>query len=74
MPVVVVHHGRLIDEALRVERLTAEEVVEAAREQGIDDLAKVRFGVLETSGRLSFLQEDSEPPPSPDDSRSTAAL
>jgi uncharacterized membrane protein YcaP (DUF421 family) len=62
VPVVVVHDGRLVPEALRVERLTPEEVVEAAREQGIADLAAVRVAVLETSGRLSFLRDDDERP------------
>jgi uncharacterized membrane protein YcaP (DUF421 family) len=74
VPVIVVHHGRLVDEALRVERLTGEEVVEAAREQGISDLAQVRVGVLETSGRLSFLRDDDERPSDPGPPHSTAAI
>jgi uncharacterized membrane protein YcaP (DUF421 family) len=74
VPVVVVQDGRLINEALRVERLTDEEVVEAAREQGIADLAHVRFGVLETSGRLSFLRVDEDRPADSDPPHSTASI
>jgi uncharacterized membrane protein YcaP (DUF421 family) len=74
VPVVVVHEGRLVPEALRVERLTAEEVVSGAREQGITDLAQVRVGVLETSGRLSFLRADEARPSESDPPHSTATI
>jgi uncharacterized membrane protein YcaP (DUF421 family) len=40
-PVVVIEDCRLLDEMLRLERLTAEEVLDAAREQGIRDLKDV---------------------------------
>lgn len=53
--VVVVHDGKVQREALRIERVTLDEPVDAAREQGIADLRTVRFGVLEASGKFSFL-------------------
>ena len=43
---------------LVVERMPLDEVHEAARQHGIDSLAKVRLGVLEPSGRISFIQFD----------------
>ena len=58
MPVVVVADGRMLLDAMRIERLTEEEVVGEAREQGIADLAHVRFGVLEPDGRFSFVRYD----------------
>ena len=60
MPVLVVSDGRLIPEAIRVERLTEEEVVSEARQAGIGDIADVRFGVLEPDGRFSFVRFDRE--------------
>ena len=54
-PVVVIEHGRLLDEMLRLERLTVEEVLDAAREQGIRDLKDVRIGILEADGKFSFI-------------------
>jgi uncharacterized membrane protein YcaP (DUF421 family) len=54
-PVVVVQEGRLVDEMLRLERLSREEVLEAAREQGIDDLTNIRVGILEADGKFSFI-------------------
>lgn len=70
-PVVVIHDGKPVDDAIELERLTLEEVKEGARNQGIDDLGKVRLGVLEPDGRFSFLtfSPDDKPNPPPDQHR-----
>lgn len=59
VPLVIIEDGKLIEKTLRVEQMPVEEIMEAARQQGIDDLAKVRLGVLEPSGKLSFITRDS---------------
>ena len=56
--VVIVRDGEILEDALHVERLTDDEVLAEAREQGIDDLAKVRVGILEADGKFSFIQDD----------------
>lgn len=56
VPVVVIHRGAPLDEVLAIERLTIEEICEAARNQGITDLAEVDIGVLEPDGKFSFLK------------------
>jgi uncharacterized membrane protein YcaP (DUF421 family) len=58
VPVVVVRDGEPVPEALRLERLPVEELLESARKSGIDDLAKVRLGVLEPDGKFSFIPYD----------------
>jgi uncharacterized membrane protein YcaP (DUF421 family) len=58
VPVVIVQDGQPRDEVLEVERLPLDEVYEAARQEGIDDLAKVRIAILEPSGRISFIKDD----------------
>jgi uncharacterized membrane protein YcaP (DUF421 family) len=64
MPVVVVSHGEMRKDVMSYERVDRDELFEALREQGIDDLAKVRFGVLEPDGKFSFFtEEDHEPAP-----------
>jgi uncharacterized membrane protein YcaP (DUF421 family) len=60
VPVVVVRDGRPLDQVLKIERLTLDEVCEAARNQGIADLAEVDVGVLEPDGKFSFLKTDGE--------------
>jgi uncharacterized membrane protein YcaP (DUF421 family) len=67
MPVVVVQDGKMRKEVMRYERLDEDELFEGLREQGIDDLSKVRFGVLEPDGKYSFFtQEEHQPAPDKD--------
>ncbi|HUR23086.1 MAG TPA: YetF domain-containing protein [Acidimicrobiales bacterium] len=60
VPVVVIHHGEPLDQVLAIERLTLEEICEAARNQGITDLAVVDIGVLEPDGKFSFLTQSGQ--------------
>ena len=63
VPVVVVKDGRMLRDVMRYERLSDTELLEAVREQGVDDLAGVRLGVLEPDGKFSFFTgQDHEPP------------
>ena len=55
-PIVVIQEGRLLEPSLRRERLTVEDVQEEARLEGIASLDDVRWAVLETSGRISFVR------------------
>ena len=57
-PVVVVHHGEIIEPVLRRERMTEDEISQSARSEGIADLAEVEIAILETDGKLSFITED----------------
>lgn len=64
VPVVIARDGRLREDVMKLERLTDTEVHEALREQGIDDLADVRIGLLEADGKFSFITvSDHEPAP-----------
>jgi uncharacterized membrane protein YcaP (DUF421 family) len=56
VPIVLVQDGAPIEAALRLEQMPVEEVLEAARQQGIDDLAKIRLAVLEPSGKISIVR------------------
>lgn len=56
VPVVVVRNGRPIEPALRLERVTLDELLESARDQGIANLRDVELAILEPSGKFSFLQ------------------
>jgi uncharacterized membrane protein YcaP (DUF421 family) len=60
LAVVVVRDGRPLHDAMKVERLTVDDVIESAREQGIDDLGKIRLAVLEPDGKFSFIKRDGD--------------
>lgn len=56
-PIVVVQDGQPIERNLRRERLTLDDLAESARIQGIGSLEDVAWGVLETSGTISFIKK-----------------
>jgi uncharacterized membrane protein YcaP (DUF421 family) len=55
-PLVLIERGNLLERNLRRERLTVEELSAEARQQSIGSLDDVEWAVLETTGRISFLQ------------------
>jgi uncharacterized membrane protein YcaP (DUF421 family) len=58
VPLVVVEDGKPVMATLELEKIPIAEVNEAARQEGIGDLADVRLGILEVSGRFSFIRKD----------------
>jgi uncharacterized membrane protein YcaP (DUF421 family) len=54
-PVIVLHEGKPLEERLERERITVEELKEAARLEGHRDLGEIEYAVLETDGRFSFI-------------------
>jgi len=56
-PVIVLEDGKPIERNLRRNRITIEEVAAEARLQQFDSLADLRWAVLETNGRLSFIPQ-----------------
>ena len=56
-PIVIVQDGKVIEGNARRERLTLEDIAEAARIQQIASLEDVQWAVLETSGELTFVEK-----------------
>ena len=54
-PLVLVEDGKIIDRNLRRERMTPAEVAAEARLQQIPSLDGVRWAVLESNGKISFI-------------------
>jgi len=54
-PLILVEDGNVIEKNLRRNRLTPEEIAAEARNQQIDSFEKIRWAVLETSGKISFI-------------------
>lgn len=57
-PIIVLQDGEVIERNLKRERLSVDELREAAREQGIAHLSQVQWAVLETTGKLSFIKKE----------------
>jgi uncharacterized membrane protein YcaP (DUF421 family) len=59
-PIVLIEDGETVERNLRRQRLTVEEVEAEARLAEIGSLREVRWGILETDGRISFVKRDEE--------------
>jgi uncharacterized membrane protein YcaP (DUF421 family) len=58
-PVILVADGRILERNLRRQRMTVEELGAEARLAQIGSLEDVRYAVLETSGKVSFVTSSS---------------
>ena len=54
-PLILVEDGKVIDRNVKKERITPEEIAAEARLQQIPSLEDVRWAVLESGGRISFI-------------------
>jgi uncharacterized membrane protein YcaP (DUF421 family) len=56
-PVVIIENGEFVERNMKRERLTVDDVTEEMRQQQIVSLGEVQWGVLETSGKMSFVKK-----------------
>lgn len=59
-PVLIVKDGELVTAEMARQRLPFDDLVAAAREQGIRRISDIEVAVLETNGRISFFTIESE--------------
>lgn len=59
VPLVLVRDGEPVQAALDLEHMPLDEVLEAARQQGVSDLGDIRYAVLEVSGKISIIRQPS---------------
>lgn len=57
-PKVIISNGIIDQEQLKNLRYTIDDVAEAMREQGIFDISQVQYAIVETNGKINFLQKD----------------
>jgi uncharacterized membrane protein YcaP (DUF421 family) len=53
VPVILVRHGSVREEALAQEQITRSELMEALRREGCTTLSSVRFAILENDGMIT---------------------
>jgi uncharacterized membrane protein YcaP (DUF421 family) len=54
-PLILIEDGKVVENNLRKERMTPQELAAEARIQQLDSLDKVKWAVLESSGQISFI-------------------
>ena len=60
-PVYIIYKGSLIQKALGDNRISINELLTEMRTQGIADITDVRYAILESNGKISFLQSSDAP-------------
>ena len=65
VPLVLVSDGVAVDAALKLEQMPLDEVLEAARQAGLDSLDDIRLAVLEPSGKISIIKREHGDRPAP---------
>ena len=62
-PTLIIRSGHILQDAMRRNRLTVDELMEELRCQGYADPSVVWYAILETNGQLSVLPKAQEKPP-----------
>jgi uncharacterized membrane protein YcaP (DUF421 family) len=56
VPLVIAEEGRLLDDRMKKERVSEDEVLEAAREyHGLERLDQVKYAILERNGKITII-------------------
>jgi uncharacterized membrane protein YcaP (DUF421 family) len=63
---VMIKGGKVLEDNLKKERLTGDELMESLRKKGVFTLAEVEFALLETSGDLTVLVKKENQPLTPE--------
>lgn len=57
-PRVLIANGKMLEDNLRSQRITREDLLEQARLEQLAGVQDIRWAVLETSGQVSFIPKD----------------
>jgi uncharacterized membrane protein YcaP (DUF421 family) len=68
---LLVRNGQILARNLRAELITRDDLLSQLREQGVEDVQKVKKCYLESDGRLSVIRADSGESPRRGDERRT---
>lgn len=68
-PSLLIENGSPVKETMDRERITPEEIASEMRRAGIERIDKIKWAVLETGGKIAFIQfsPDDEQPPTEDE-------
>lgn len=56
-PVVIIKNGRIMQQKMKEEKLTRDELDEALREKGVKNIKDVEIAVLETDGGINIVEK-----------------
>ncbi len=56
-PAIVINNGRLDQQKMKDLRLTVQDLMSAARQQGVFDIDQIQYAIIETNGTVSIMQK-----------------
>ena len=56
-PLIIVQDGKPIEQNLRSERLTLDDVMEEARAAQVETIDEIKWAVLEAGGKMTFIKK-----------------
>ncbi len=59
-PIYIIYKGRLLQDALRENRISVNELLSEMRTQGIGDISEVNYAILEQNGSMSILKKNGD--------------
>lgn len=59
-PVYIIYKGRLLQDALKENRISVNELLSEMRSQGVGDISEINYAILEQSGSLSLLKKSGD--------------
>ena len=62
VPIVLIENGKISKKQLKKVKLDINDLLQDAREDGIFDISKVEYAVMEASGKVTFLLKSEENP------------
>lgn len=57
-PVMLIHNGKILEENLKKEKITLDELSAAVREHGVEKIEDVNLAILEVDGNISILSDN----------------
>lgn len=54
-PIILVNKGKLLKKAMLYTKVDLEDILEAARKEGLENIDKVKFAVLEKNGEITII-------------------
>lgn len=66
-PTVLVSHGKLREEAMHRERIHPDELYGELHKRGFEDIAQIRWAILESNGEIAIIPEGEPGPNTPAD-------
>ena len=61
VPTYIIYKGKLLQSALRENRISINEILSELRNQGVGDIREVEYGILEQGGSLSVVKTSDTP-------------